>query len=128
MNVTEIQEGKKMFAKLVAIAILAVTPLATLAAPSPKCAALPGKGAGFEKIPPYQDVLAIFDCAGMAKDVKALDPADHDIMVMRAKTLTLDELKLKETSSTNPKKYSQITSKSRLARFKNIVDTYFKKP
>ena len=116
-----------MIRSLIAACVLTVMPLSA-AASSSECVALRGKGTGIEKNPPYRDVLTIFLCAGMAEDVRNLDAADHDILVMRAKTLSLDELRAKQTSDEDAKPYFQITSSARLAKFKAIVDAYFKKP
>lgn len=100
---------------------------AAFAADPQACNQLRGRGAGSSGLPPYQDVLKLFDCAGLTQDVAELDALDRDIMVGRAKRLPLKELREQQTKTDPPRKYSELTSASRLAKFKRLVDAYFKK-
>jgi hypothetical protein len=81
---------------------------------------------GASHFPRYQQVLKILDCAGMTKDVAGLDALDLDFLVMRARIYSLQELGEQETKTTPPRKYSDLTSAARLARFKQLVDSYYR--
>lgn len=93
---------------------------------SRECDPLRGQGAGSSDLPRYQVELKLFDCAGMTKDVEALDALDRDMMVVRAKSMPLKELRGQQTKTDPPRKYSELTSASRLAKFKRLVDAYYK--
>lgn len=89
------------------------------------CGQLRGMGAKSTGLPPYQAVLRIFECSGMTKDVEALDALDRDIMVGRAKRLSLEYLREQQTKTDPPRKYSELASAERLAKFKRFVDIYY---
>ncbi len=98
-----------------------------LAADSQECKQLAGKGAGeTSSFPPYRVELKIFDCAGMTQDIAELDAMDRDIMLLRAKNYPLQKLQDQVTYTTPPRKYSEVTTASRLARFKQLVDIYYR--
>lgn len=99
---------------------------AALAGDQQDCDQLRGKGAGPSGLPPYQVELKIFDCAGLTQDIAELDALDRDMMVERAKRLPLNELREQQTLTKPPRKYSELTSASRLARLKQLVDAYYK--
>lgn len=109
-------------------AVLLVLAGVALAEGSQQCDQFQGKGAGSSGFPPYQVELKLFDCAGMSQDVATLDALDHDMMVLRAQHMPLKELRVQLTETDPPRKYSELTSASRLARFKQLVDAYYKKP
>lgn len=97
-----------------------------LAAGAEECSQLHGKGAELSSdFPPYQVELKLFACAGMTQDVAALDALDHDMLVARARRMPLEELRQQETLTDHPRKYSALTTASRLARLKELVDAYY---
>lgn len=90
-----------------------------------QCKQLRGRGAGSIEMPSSSVVLMLFECAGMDKDVEALDPLDRDMMVIRAMSLPLKKLREQHTDNP-PRKYSELTSAARLAKFKRLVVAYYK--
>lgn len=102
---------------------------AVLAADARECDQFRGMGAASPNLlPPYMIVVKLFDCADMTQDVAELDALDHDMLVMRAHSYSLKEFREKTTETNPPRKYSVLTSALRLARFKKLVDAYYKKP
>lgn len=97
-----------------------------LAADQHGCGQLRGMGAKSTGLPPYQAVLRIFECADMTENVEALDALDRDIMVGRAKRLSLEDLREQQTKTDPPRKYSVLASAERLAKFKRLVDAYYR--
>lgn len=92
-----------------------------------ECKQLAGKGAGeTSSFLSYRVELKIFECAGMMQDIAELDAMDRDIMLLRTKNYPLQKLRDQVTDTTPPRKYSEVTSVSRLARFKQLVDAYYR--
>ena len=93
-----------------------------------ECAQLRGKGASVgEKIPPFEDVDRLIECAGMGQDVKDLDRLDRDLLVIRASYSTLAQWREKVTDTNPPRKYSDLAPAKRLEKFKQLVDAYYKR-
>lgn len=107
-------------------ALLVMLAGAALAGNQQECDQLRGKGAGSSGLPPYQVELKLFDCAGLTQDIAELDALDRDMMVGRAMRLPLKELREQQTQTNPPRKYFELTSATRLARFKQLVDAYYK--
>jgi hypothetical protein len=90
------------------------------------CEKLRGAGVGSTRtFPPYPVELKLFECAGLTQYVQELDILDHDMMIGRAKRLSIEELRNQKTGTVPPRKYSELTTALRLERFKKLVDTYY---
>ena len=97
-----------------------------LAAGMADCEQFRGMGVGEKSsFPPYRVELKMYDCAGMTQDIADLDALDRDMLFGLARHLSLKELREKKTLNDHPKKYSELTTASRLARLKRLVDAYY---